>query len=96
MNDEMKTNLSSEKPWLRLLYMILFACLVQVAGALMWVLVILQFLFSLFTGSDNENLRGFGAALSRYVYQTLQFLTYNSEDKPFPFADWPASEETRD
>ena len=30
-----------------------------------------------------------GASLSTYAYQVFSFLTYNSEQRPFPFADWP-------
>jgi hypothetical protein len=30
--------------------------------------------------------------LARYVYNCLLFITYNSDDKPFPFGEWPAAE----
>jgi hypothetical protein len=93
-NEQLKSNLLSSKHWLRLLFMILFALLLQVVSFIMGVLVILQFLFSLITGQDNINLRKFGSSLTSYIYQTLKFLTYNSEEKPFPFADWPAPEIT--
>lgn len=94
-NEELKSNLLSSKHWLRLLFMLLFALLFQVATVVMWVLVALQFLFSLITGQDNKNLRSFGDSLSAYIYQTLKFLTYVSEEKPFPFADWPAAGEAQ-
>jgi hypothetical protein len=91
-NEELKSNLLSSKHWLRLVFMVLFAVLLQVVGIIMWVLVILQFVFSLITGRDNSNLREFGQSLSTYIYQILKFLTYNSEEKPFPFSDWPDSD----
>lgn len=92
-NEELKSNLLSSKHWLRLLFMVLFALLFQVATLVMWVLVVLQFLFSLITGRDNRNLRAFGASLSTYIHQTLKFLTYVSDEKPFPFSDWPSENE---
>ncbi len=92
-NEELKGNLTSSKHWLRLLFMILFAVVLYVAAIVMSFLVALQFLFSLITGKDNRNLREFGQSLARYIYQTLRFLTYNSEQKPFPFDDWPSTEE---
>jgi hypothetical protein len=52
-----------------------------------------QCLFSLCTGSDHLALRKLGAEVSLYIYSTLRFLTYNSEEKPFPFADWPQVDE---
>ena len=53
------------------------------------VLVVLQFLFVLLTTETNKELRNLGSGLSTYVYQCLRFLTFNSEDKPYPFSDWP-------
>lgn len=91
MDEKMKSNLLSSTHWLRLVFMVLFAVILQVAAAVMWVVVILQFLFSLFTGQNNDNLREFGHSLSVFIYQTWQFLSYNSEEKPYPFQDWPDS-----
>lgn len=91
MSDEVRKKAASGEHWLRLAFMLLFAVIIQVAAAVMWVVVIVQFLFALFTGSDNENLRGFGHSLSVFIFSTWQFLSYNSEEKPFPFQDWPES-----
>lgn len=88
-NEHIKSNLTSSKHWLRLVFMLLFAAILHVASFVMWVLVIAQFIFSLLTGEDNANLRKFGHSLSIYIFATLKFLTYASEEKPFPFADWP-------
>jgi hypothetical protein len=51
--------------------------------------VIVQFLLVLVTGSDNENLRNLGQGLGKWVYQTIMFLTFNTESKSFPFDEWP-------
>lgn len=88
-NAQIKTNLTSSKHWLRLLFMLVFAAVLQIASIVMWILVITQFIFSLITGEDNLQLRKFGHNLSGYIFDTLKFLTYASEEKPFPFADWP-------
>lgn len=92
MDEQLKSNLTSGKHWLRLVFMLLFAVLLQVSLAVMWVLVAIQFIFALITGKDNLNLRSFGDSLSQYIFKTIQFLTYNSEEKPFPFSDWPESQ----
>jgi hypothetical protein len=88
-NEQIKSNLTSSKHWLRLLFMLVFGAVLQVASIIMWGLVIAQFIFSLITGEDNAQLRKFGHSLSIYIFDTLKFLTYASEEKPFPFADWP-------
>lgn len=92
-NQQLKSNLLSTPRWIRLIFMVLFAVALQVAGTVMYVVVVVQFIISLVTGSCNKALRSFGSSLSKFIYQTLQFLTYNSEEKPFPFADWPESDE---
>lgn len=91
-NEELKSNLLSSKHWLRLVYMLLFAVILYAAIMVVWVLVLVQFLFSLITGLDNFKIRQFAYSLSTYIYQTLKFLTYSSDEKPFPFTDWPASD----
>ncbi len=88
-NEELKSNLLSPARWIRLAYMVLFAIILYVVSFIMALVVVLQFVISLITGKNNLQLRRFGYSLSTYIYQTLQFLTYNSEEKPFPFADWP-------
>ncbi|GAA5523728.1 hypothetical protein Maes01_00277 [Microbulbifer aestuariivivens] len=91
-NEELKKNIASGSQWMRLLYMVLFFFLLEIAGLVLLAVVLLQFLFALFTGSANDNLRRLGDQLASYVYQALQFLIYNSEEKPFPFSEWPESE----
>lgn len=91
-NEELKQNLTSANQWVRLVYMVLFAVLLEIAGFVMLAVVIAQFLFNIVTGAANDNLRRLGDQLASYIYQTLQFLIYNTEDKPFPFAEWPESE----
>ncbi|WP_082087056.1 DUF4389 domain-containing protein [Teredinibacter purpureus] len=89
MDEQLKSNLTSSKHWFRLIYMVLFAVFLQLALSVMWILVVIQFLFALITGNDNKKLRTFGGSLIDYIADTIAFLTYNSEDKPFPFSDWP-------
>lgn len=86
---QFKSNLTSPKHWVRLVYMVLFAFFLYIAAFVIGALVVVQFLFSLITGSDNLKLRTFSHSLTVYIQQALMFLTFNSEFKPFPFADWP-------
>ncbi len=76
---------------MRILYMAIFVFIFNIVEFLIAVLVIFQLLVLLFTGQKNMRLVGFGAMLSQYAYRMLQYLTFNSDDKPFPFADWDNS-----
>jgi hypothetical protein len=89
----LKTRLLSVEHWLRFVFMALFLMIACVAGYVVFVLVIVQFLFALITGEGEERLRGLGSSLSQYFFQIFRFLTYNTEDKPFPFADWPSADQ---
>ncbi len=91
MNESIKTHIKSESQWLRILFMLLFWILLQLTRMVVVIVVLAQILFSLISGQANQNLLEFSASLNQFIYQNLQFLTYNSDDKPFPFADWPAS-----
>ncbi|MDO3386461.1 DUF4389 domain-containing protein [Gilvimarinus sp. SDUM040013] len=88
-NEKLKSNLLSANHWMRLVFMILFSVILYVAGIVMSILVVVQFVFALITGKDNPNLRQLGDSLSQFIYAALRFLTYNTDEKPFPFADWP-------
>ncbi|HEY8570473.1 DUF4389 domain-containing protein [Microbulbifer sp.] len=90
-NEQIKHNLTSSEHWLRLVFMVLFAILLEVAGVVMLATIILQFFFAIITGGPNDNLRQLGNQIASYIYQTLQFLIYNTEEKPFPFSEWPQS-----
>jgi hypothetical protein len=89
MDPQIKSNLTSEKHWVRLVFMLLFAVSLYVALFLVVALIIVQFVFALITGADNAKLRELGYGLSSYIRQILMFLTFNSETKPYPFSDWP-------
>lgn len=89
MEQQTKTNLLNVETWTRLLYMVVFGFLSILARMVVWIVAVLQFLLVLITGKDNGNLRDLGQGASKWTYQTFLFLTFNSDDKPFPFSDWP-------
>lgn len=89
MDAEMKERLTSRDLWMRALYMLFFVIAYSVAEIVLGLVVIFQFLTILFTRRANEPALRFGYNLGIYVRQILQFETFNSEDRPFPFADWP-------
>jgi hypothetical protein len=91
MGTEIIQQSSRRETWFRLLFVILFSLIYSVAEVVMVVVVVVQFGFVLITGDKNRKLLEFGASLSRFFYQILQFVTFNADDKPFPFSDWPSA-----
>ena len=70
--------------------MILFAiigyCIVPIIVGLV---SIFQFIYTLFVDKPLESLLAFSDSLSRYLQEIAAYLTYVTEDKPFPFHSWP-------
>jgi hypothetical protein len=90
---ELKRNIRRGEIWIRGFYMLLFAVIYSIAKIVLGAIVLFQFGFVLLTTQRNLPLLNFGASLSRFLYEMLLFLTFNTERKPFPFADWPAANE---
>jgi len=89
-DDNLKTNLKDINQWLRILFMLFFAAILYIASTVVLpLLVFVLALFALLSGSPNQDLKNHGADLSRYLYDVCRFLCYSTEEKPFPFADWP-------
>lgn len=74
---------------LRVVWMLLFLLVWQVAELLLAGVVLLQLIYRLIYSAPNGGLLGFGDSLSQYLAQIGRFGTFNSESKPWPFADWP-------
>ena len=84
-----KTHLTNPATWIRLGFMLVFTLLLMAGSLIISIIVVMQFALVLVTGSDNENLRNLGQGLGKWIYQAVMFLTFNSEEKPFPFDEWP-------
>ena len=89
MSDNVKENIQSRSTWMRALYMLLFVIVYSIAEIVILAVMLLQLAIVLFTGGTNAQLLRLGQDLSTFVYQIFRFLTFNSEDKPYPFGDWP-------
>ena len=79
--------------WLRLVIALAyFGLLFYLGRILVGLVLIVQFLLIAFLGDANRRLLDFTADLNRFSYHILQFVTWNSDDRPFPFSDWPGPE----
>ena len=91
--DNIIDNLKQPSVWARIILMVVFAVVLYlVIPLVLLVLMIAQVLFVLITGESNANLRSLGAALSTYIFQIVQFMSYVTDVKPFPFSDFPKAE----
>ena len=78
-----------ESIFLRVLWMLLFFLVWQVAVPLLGILVVAQLLYRLFYGAPSAHFMGFGDSLSQYIAHIGRFAVFNTDAKPWPVADWP-------
>ena len=90
MDEELKANIKEKSTWIRSLYMILFIVFFYVALMVAGVVVVAQFLSKLLMGKANEQLSSFGHSLGIYLSEVVWFLTFHSEDMPYPCRPWPS------
>ena len=85
MNDINKDELLDVKKWQRLFFMVIYAVAVKFVIGIVLFLIFLQFIFYLFTSNINDQLKSANNWLKDFLIDSLNFLTFNTNDKPFPF-----------
>ena len=88
--ESLKENFVQQGKWLRLLWMMGFSFIYSISLWVLWLIVTVQFLFVLLTNNPNKNILRASSGFRNYMVQILDFITYRSEDKPFPFSDFPS------
>ena len=89
MTDDVKKHVKSTTTWTRLMYLILYAIIFRVASIVLFAITIIQFIKALLTGTPFAELQSFGGALAEYNKQLVAYLSYQSDEKPFPVGPWP-------
>ena len=88
--EKIKENLQSPNLWVRVGLMILFILLFGIIEFLIVAIAIVQTGFVLVTGAPNDPLKKLGRGFGKYACHIIQFLTFNTDNRPFPFTDWPS------
>jgi len=92
MKEEMRENLIDEGIWMRGVFMVLFLIAYNIVEFLILLAALFQFVAVLFTGRVNKTVLRLGNNLSLFALETFQYLTFNSNLRPFPFSPWPDEE----
>jgi Domain of unknown function (DUF4389) len=75
--------------WVRGLLTLVMAFAFQITASLLGLVAVVQFVLALVSDAPNPRLGDFGQALGRYLRQIADFVSFGTEDTPFPFSDWP-------
>ena len=73
--------------FLKIVYLVFLNFIVPFLGFI----TLLQLLFSIGSKKPNENLVTFSKKISSYIYQIINFITYSSDQRPWPFNSFPES-----
>jgi hypothetical protein len=92
MNDNPETTQYRRNAWTRGIFMLLILLAIHVSGTVLFIVTLIQFALVLLGDAPNARLVSFGRSLGRYLQQCVNYLTYASEEKPFPFSDWPSDD----
>ena len=74
---------------MRGLFMIIFFVAARFVAVLVVFIALFQFICTLITRKPNKNVKDFGKDLSVYAAEIIEFLSYSTDRKPWPFSSEP-------
>jgi hypothetical protein len=69
----------------RLLLVAVYAVILFVVKFVLQAIVLVQLLAHLFVGSASIKAQKLGQTISEYIYKVWLYMTYNTNERPFPF-----------
>ena len=75
--------------WITAGLVVFYLFLLGFLDLVLWVIAGAQFLFTVFTKEPNSHLSNFSIRLRNYIVQIVDFVTYSSQVRPFPFNPFP-------
>lgn len=88
----MSNQYEGKQGWMRIVFTALFWLIFYFSQLIVLAVVVAQAGFVIFTGAANHHLLVLGDRLAQYIQQILRYVTFNTDLRPFPFADFPESD----
>jgi len=76
---------------LKVFYVLAFYIVYRLLDFVVIAITIIQLGHQLLIGEHHKKLACFGDALGRYIAQIVHYLSWSDDAKPYPFQDWPSS-----
>ncbi len=89
---EVEKNTQSNVTLVRVLYTILYLIIARFISMILFIIAVIQFIYSWFGDGPNENISVFSKNLSEYTKQIVLYTGLNSDDKPWPVGKWPSDQ----
>ena len=87
MNEINKDELLELKKWKRFFFMVIYSFAINAVVNILIILAILQSLFYLFSSKTNNQLKSANNWLQGFFNDSLNFLSFDTDSKPWPFND---------
>jgi hypothetical protein len=65
---------------------IVYLIILSVIRFVLWAVLLVQILCHLFSGHASRQAQRLGQSVSQYIYRIWLYLTYSSNERPFPFS----------
>jgi hypothetical protein len=87
MNDINKDELLDINKWKRFFFMVIYSFAIHGVVGIFIIIAAVQFFFYLFTSKINNQLQSANNWLHGFFSDSLNFLSFNTDAKPWPFND---------
>ena len=71
--------------FVRLLYIVVYVAILGVVRFILWGVLLVQMVLDLIGGSRSPSAQRIGHEVADYSYRIWLYLSYNTDDRPFPF-----------
>lgn len=75
--------------WFRIIFMLLYWVVLNIAVTVFGVLLIIVSLIKLGSKHEPVTLSSWLNRLASFIQQIFSFMAYKTEEKPYPFQPWP-------
>jgi len=96
MTEIKKDELLEPKKWQRFFFMVIYGAAIHFIVGVLLLLIGIQFLFYLFTSNTNDQLKIVQDWLQDFFNDALDFLSFNTNSKPWPFKGSNESPDTHE
>ncbi|MDD1650675.1 MAG: DUF4389 domain-containing protein [Methylococcaceae bacterium] len=71
--------------FVRLLYIVSYVIILGIVRFILWGVLLVQMVLHLFGASPSPSAQRVGQNVADYIYRIWLYLSYNTDEKPFPF-----------
>ena len=93
VSDEAMSNIKDSSTWIDALLVVVYLIVISYSIFLLWIIAFAQFTFKLITKKPNKNLGDLTNVFQKFINQIIDFVTFETEERPYPFNSLKNSED---